>query len=58
MTTIHVPAATRNHYRQVRNVERDTEEWNVRHDLHAGQGHSPLFSSDPRAEDEPTAENG
>jgi hypothetical protein len=53
-----VPDATERHYRQVRDVERDTDEWDVRYDRHAEPGHSPLSCSDPRAEDEPTAENG
>jgi hypothetical protein len=53
-----VPAATWDHYRQVRDMERDTDEWRVRSDLHAEPGHSPLISTDPRGEYEPTAENG
>jgi hypothetical protein len=56
ITTTHIPAATRDHYRQIRDVERDTGD--LRHDLHPEPGPSPLFSSDRRAEYEPTADNG
>ena len=53
-----VPAATRDQYRQVRDIERDTDEWDVHSHLHAEPRHSPLISTDPRGEYEPTAENG
>jgi hypothetical protein len=58
MTITHVSDAAERQYRQVRDVERDTAESDVGHDQHAEPGHSPLSCSDPRAEDEPTAENG
>jgi hypothetical protein len=58
MTTTHVSDAAERQYRHVRDLERDTGEWDVRHPQHAQQGHSPLTCSDPRADNEPTAENG
>jgi hypothetical protein len=58
MTITHVSDAAERQYRQVRDVERDTDEWDVRNEMHAEPGHSPLSCSDPRADNEPTAENG
>jgi hypothetical protein len=58
MTTTHLADAAERQYRRVRDLERDTGEWEVRHDRQAEPGHAPLSCSDPRAEDEPTAENG
>jgi hypothetical protein len=58
MTITHVSDAAEKQYRQVRDVERDTGEWDVRHPRHAEPGHPPLPCSDPRGEYEPTAENG
>jgi hypothetical protein len=58
MTTTHLSDAAEKQYRHVRDLERDTDEWDVRHPQHAEPGHSPLSCSDPRAGNEPTAENG
>jgi hypothetical protein len=58
MTTAQVSDAAERQYRQVRDVERDTGEWDVHHPQQPEGRHSQPTCADPRAEDEPTAENG
>jgi hypothetical protein len=59
MTITHLSDAAERQYRHVRDLERDTHESDVvRNEMHAEPGHSPLSCSDPRADNEPTAENG
>jgi hypothetical protein len=44
MTTTHASDAAERQYRRVRDLERDTGEWEVRHARQAEPGHSPPSS--------------